>query len=62
LAQTRLRRKRLFKENSFEFRVKLICEERASEGVESVAAPSDGGAEGCRSCLGREFKVQEHGG
>jgi len=26
---------------------------------ESGAAPSDGGAEGCRSCLGREFQSIE---
>jgi len=25
-------------------------------GEEQGAAPSDGGAEGCRSCLGREFQ------
>jgi len=48
----RLRRKALFKETSFEFRVKLM-EDRAS-GEESVAVPSiDGGAEGCRSYFGR---------
>jgi len=32
------------------------CEHRASGGIESVAVPSDGGAEGCRSYLGREFQ------
>jgi len=40
----------LFKEKSFEFRVKLMrdCEDRPSGGVESVAVTSDGGAEGYR--------------
>jgi len=32
------------------------CEDRASRGEESVAVPNDGGAEGCRSCFGREFQ------
>jgi len=27
------------------------CEDRANGGNESVAVPSNGGAEGCRSCL-----------
>jgi len=34
----------------------------ASRGVESVAVPIDGGAEGCRSCLVDNSRVQEHGG
>jgi len=29
---------------------------RASRGVESIAVPNDGGAEGCRSCLGWYFQ------
>jgi len=35
----------------------------SGDRVESVAVPSDGGAEGCRSCFGREFQssLQEHG-
>jgi len=44
----------LLKEKSFEFRVKQ-GEDRAS-GEESIAVTSDGGAEGCRSCLGRQFR------
>jgi len=32
--------------------VKLI----AGRGVESVAVPSDGGAEDCRSCLSKDFQ------
>jgi len=55
LVLTRLRRKGLFKETSFEFRVKLMWGQ-ASRGEESVAVPSDGGAEGCRSCFVREFQ------
>jgi len=53
--ETRLKRKWLFKEKRFELRV-CWCEGRASRGIESVAVTSDGGAEGCRSCLGREFQ------
>jgi len=34
---------------------------RASRGVESLAGPSDGGVEGCRSCLGREFQSRPTG-
>jgi len=45
----------LFKEKCFEFRVKLM-EDRASSGEESVAVTCDGGADGCSSCLGKEFQ------
>jgi len=55
LVQTRLKTKGLSKEKCFEFRVRLMRGE-ASRGVESVAMPSDGGDEGCRSCLSREFQ------
>jgi len=45
----------LFKEKSYEFRMKLMRGQCKWMGVESVAVTSDGGAEGYRSCLGREF-------
>jgi len=45
-------RKGLFKEKSFELRVKLMRGHGKYREVESVAVPSDGGAEACRSCLG----------
>jgi len=44
----------LFKEK-FEFRVKRIRGQ--GRGEESVAVTSDGGAEGCRSCLGRDVEM-----
>jgi len=56
--QTRLRRKGLCKERE-KFIVKSETDVRTGQvdrGAESVAVPSDGGAEGCRSCLGREFQ------
>jgi len=33
-----------------------LSETDASRGVESVAVQSDRDAEGCRSCLGRDFQ------
>jgi len=61
LVQTRLiRRKELFKEKCFEFRVKLMRGEGKYSGEESVAcAIYDGDAEGCRSFLGEEFQSTE---
>jgi len=51
----RLRRKGLFKRKVLSLEWNW-CEDRASGVEESVAVPSNGGAEGCRSCLGREFQ------
>jgi len=47
---------RIVQREKFEFRVKLMRGQGKWRSIESVAVTSDGGAEGCRSCLGREFR------
>jgi len=50
----------LFKEKCVEFKVKRMRSGQDKyRGEESIAVPSDGGAEGCRSYLGREFQSTE---
>jgi len=46
---------RIVQKESFEFRVKLM-RGQVEEKNQYIAVPSGGGAEGCRSCLAREFR------